>query len=164
MKHILKQFTQREAEPHIQFIKYAIAGGIATVVDMITFFLCAWLLFSALSPDERLVKIFNIQVASLSDNARALHYAVDMVIAFLFSNTTAYLIDFHWVFHPGRHSRRKEFALFFAVSATAMVVGTGLGAALIKWDSMGAGISYVAKAVAALAINFIGRKFFVFLR
>ena len=31
MKHILKQFFQREAHPIIQFIKYGIAGGLATV-------------------------------------------------------------------------------------------------------------------------------------
>lgn len=164
MKHILKQFTQREADLHIQFIKYAIAGGIATVVDMVTFFLCAWLLLPALKADEHLVQLLGLHVTPLADSVRAVHYAVDMVIAFFFSNTTAYIIDVLWVFHPGRHSRWKEFTLFFAVSATAMVVGTALGAGMIKWFGLGAAISYVAKAVAALAINYAGRKFFVFLR
>lgn len=164
MKHILQQFMQREAGPRIQFIKYAIAGGIATVVDMVTFSLCAWLLFSALSPNELIVKLFHINVAPIPDNLRALHYSVDMAIAFLFSNTTAYVIDSLWVFHPGRHSRWKEFTLFFAVSFVAMVIGTGLGAGLIKWFGMGAAVAYIAKAGAALAINYAGRKFFVFLR
>ena len=164
MKHILKQFTQREADPHIQFIKYTIAGGVATVVDMVTFSLCAWLVLSALSPNEWVVKFLHLRVEPLPDSVRALHYSVDMTIAFLFSNTTAYIIDVLWVFHPGRHSRLKEFTLFFAVSFVSMVIGTGLGAALIKWFSMGAAVAYISKAGAALAINYVGRKFFVFSR
>ena len=164
MKHILKQFTQREANVQIQFIKYAIAGGIATVVDMVTFSLCAWLVLSALSENELLVRLFHLQVPQLTDQMRSWHFAADMVIAFFFSNTTAYLIDVAWVFHPGRHSRLKEFTLFFAVSLVSMLIGTGLGWALIRWCSAGAAIAYVSKAVAALAINYGGRKFFVFQR
>jgi len=134
MKHILKQFTQREADPHIQFIKYAIAGGIATVVP------------------------------AVSDQARSWHFYVNSGIAFLFSNTTAYLIDFNWVFHPGRHSRRKEITLFFAVSLTALTLGAGVGSGLIYMAGAGFGVSIIAKAVAALAINYAGRKFLVFSR
>lgn len=164
MRHILRQFTQREAEAHIQFIKYAVAGGVATLVDLVTFSLCAWLLLSALSPNELLVKLFHIEVQPISDNLRAIHYSVDMGIAFVFSNTTAYIINALWVFHPGRHSRGREFTLFFAVSLVSMLIGTGLGAALITWFGFGVVVAYVAKAGAALAINYAGRKFFVFLR
>ena len=164
MKHILKQFAQREAHLQIQFIKYAIAGGIATMVDMVTFSLCAWLLLPALSESEMIVRLFHVQVPQISDQLRSWHFAGDMVIAFLFSNTTAYLIDVAWVFHPGRHSRWKEFTLFFVVSLASMMVGTGLGWALIRWFSMGAATAYIAKALAALAINYAGRKFFVFQR
>ena len=164
MRHILKQFVQREAHPSIQFIKYAIAGGIATVVDMVTFSLCAWLLLPALSESEWIVKLFHIQVPQISDQLRSWYFVADMTIAFLFSNTTAYLIDVNWVFHPGRHSRLKEFLLFFAVSLSSTIVGTGLGWALIRWFGMGAATAYIAKAGAALAINYAGRKFFVFLR
>jgi putative flippase GtrA len=164
MKHILKQFTQREASTQIQFIKYAIAGGIATVVDMVTFSLCAWLVLPALSENEWLVKMFHVQVPQISDQLRSWYFAGDMAIAFLLSNTTAYIIDVLWVFHPGRHSRLKEFALFFFVSLTSSVIGTGLGWALIRWFGMGAAAAYIAKALSALAINYAGRKFFVFQR
>jgi putative flippase GtrA len=164
MKHILKQFTQREANNHIQFIKYAIAGCIATAVDMVTFSLCAWLLLPALSENELIVKLFHIQVPQLTDQVRSWHFVADTAIAFCFSNTTAYLIDVAWVFHPGRHSRWLEFALFFGVSITSAIIGTSLGWALIRWFGWGAAMSYIAKAGAALAINYAGRKFFVFQR
>lgn len=164
MKHILKQFTQREANVHIQFIKYAIAGGIATAVDMVTFSLCAWLLLPALSETEWIVKLFHIQVPAMSDQVRSWHFVADTAIAFCFSNTTAYLIDVAWVFHPGRHSRLKEFLLFFGVSLASTFVGTGLGWTLIRCLGWGAAMSYIAKVGAALAINYAGRKFFVFQR
>jgi putative flippase GtrA len=164
MKHILKQFAQREASVQIQFIKYAIAGAIATVVDMVTFSLCAWLVLPALSQNELIVKLFHIAVPQLTDQMRSWHFAGDMAIAFLFSNTTAYLIDVAWVFHPGRHSRLKEFTLFFVVSLTSSAIGTGLGWALIRWFGMGAAAAYIAKALSSLAINYAGRKFFVFQR
>ena len=164
MRHILKQFTQREAHPGIQFIKYAIAGGIATMVDMLTFFLAAWLLIPALGPDERLVQLFHITVAPISDVVRSQHYVADVAIAFLFSNTSCYIINALWVFHPGRHSRWKEFTLFCAVSFTSVLVGTVLGWVLIRWFGLGTVAAYAAKMFASLAINFVGRKFFVFLR
>jgi len=164
MRHILKQFTQREAHVSIQFVKYAIAGGIATLVDMLTFFLAAWLLVPALKPDELLVKLFHIGVPPISDALRSQHYAVDIAIAFVVSNTTCYVIDALWVFHPGRHSRWLEFTLFTSVSLTSTAVGAGLGWVLIRTFGLGTASAYGAKMAASLAINFVGRKFFVFLR
>ncbi|MCX6997761.1 MAG: GtrA family protein [Kiritimatiellaeota bacterium] len=164
MKHILRQFAQREAHPGIQFIKYALAGGVATVVDMTAFFLFAWKVFPALKATEFLVQHFHLQVIALSDAERALHYVICKIIAFLFSNTTCYIVNALWVFHPGRHSRRMEFALFFVVSFTSFAIGTGLGWVLINGFGMTAATAYLANMGASLAINFLGRKFLVFSR
>jgi putative flippase GtrA len=35
MKAIVRQFLRREAHPFIQFIKYGMAGGFATLVDIV---------------------------------------------------------------------------------------------------------------------------------
>ncbi len=43
-----QQFLQRDAGPVVQFIKYAIAGGSATGVDVLVFYLAAWKLIPAL--------------------------------------------------------------------------------------------------------------------
>ena len=47
MAGIWKQFTQREASPLIQFIKYAICGGGAVTVHIIIFYLLSWLIVPA---------------------------------------------------------------------------------------------------------------------
>ena len=164
MQQILKQFAQREANPPIQFIKYTMAGGIAAVVDLTVLCLCGWLLLPTLKQGEFLVKIFHLAVPVVSDQARSWHFYVNSGISFLFSNTTAYFINFHWVFHPGRHSRRKEVTLFFAVSLASLMIGAGAGSALICLTGAGFGVSLIAKALACLSINYAGRKFIVFSR
>src|SRR5437867_192098 len=42
MPTILEQFTGREHTPLVQFIKYAICGGIATATSILLFYLCAY--------------------------------------------------------------------------------------------------------------------------
>jgi putative flippase GtrA len=164
MASLFRQFLQREAHPGIQFIKYAVAGCIATAVDILTVFVLAWKLLPALMPGELLVRLFHIEVAALNDSVRARNYVLCKVLAFFVSNTTAYLIDRVWVFHPGRHSQRREFTLFFLVSFISMALGTALAWVLIHFFGMSTAAAYGANAVASLSVNFAGRKFFVFQR
>jgi putative flippase GtrA len=164
MKKLIRQFLGREAHPGIQFIKYAMAGSFATAVDILTVFVLAWKIFPALMAGEFLVRLFHIEVAFLNDSVRARNYVLCKLFAFFVSNTTAYLVDRIWVFHPGRHSAKREFALFFMVSFVSLVLGTALAWVLIHQFGMTTAAAYLANAVASLSVNFIGRKFFVFLR
>ena len=50
MDGIWKQFTQREASPLIQFVKYGICGVGAVTVHVIAFFLLSWLLIPRSMP------------------------------------------------------------------------------------------------------------------
>ena len=100
----------------------------------------------------------------MNDSIRARNYVLCKILAFFVSNTTAYLVDRAWVFHPVRHSRNREFALFFMVSFLSLVLGTALAWALIHSFGMSTAAAYAANAVASLSVNFAGRKFFVFQR
>jgi len=162
MKHIVKQFFQRDAHPVIQFIKYAIAGGIATVVDIGIFYLLAWKVLPALTPADPLVKLLHLPVTVIEESIRSTRFLVDRAITFIFSNLTAYIVNVLWVFHPGRHSRWMEFLLFYLVSITSFAVGTSLGWALIKYAGMTTSVAYLANLVASLMINYVCRKFLVF--
>ena len=164
MSRLIRQFLGREAQPGIQFVKYAIAGSFATSVDVLTVFVLAWKVFPALMAGEFLVRLFRIDAAAMNDSIRARNYVLCKILAFFVSNTTAYLVDRAWVFHPGRHSRNREFALFFMVSFLSLVLGTALAWALIHSFGMSTAAAYAANAVASLSVNFAGRKFFVFQR
>ena len=155
------------AHPLIQFFKYGIVGGAATAVDMAVFFIAAWFVFPALTESDIFVKLFAkvgviVPIVELSQNVRANHQLFDNMIAFLFSNTFCYLVNVLWVFESGRHSRKKEFLLFFAASAISSGSGIVIADVLVRWGGMQTSVSYIAKVLASVMINYIARKKIVF--
>lgn len=162
MHDLLQQFLQREASPLVQFVKYALGGGVATSVDMLVFFLVAWRLLPALRADDPLVTRLHLSVRPVDEAIRSRRFIYITGIAFIFSNLTAYLINIYWVFQPGRHAWYIEVALFYAVSGISIVIGTAFGWALIRFMHFSTTASYVGKLVAALMINYVCRKYFVF--
>lgn len=162
MDSFLQQFLQRDAGPLVQFLKYAIGGGVATAVDMAIFFFLAWKVFPALRENDPVVTRLRLKVQHVEEDARSRRFVINTAIAFIFSNLTAYLINIYWVFQPGRHAWYVELALFYAVSGISIVLGTFLGWTMIRYLHLSTSFSYVGKMLASLLINFVCRKFFVF--
>ncbi len=146
----------------IQFIKYALAGGVATGVHITLFHLFAWKFFPALQADDWAVKGLHLPVAELGDNERSRNSMIDNFLAFLFSNAVAYLINIWWVFKPGRHHWLVEFGLFYAVSGISVGIGTVLMGMLIRRYGMRTTYAFGANLVSAVLINYAARKFFIF--
>ena len=162
MKNILQQFLRRESHPLIQFIKYGLAGGAATAVDIVVFYLLSWLVFPALTSDDRLVTLLNLDIRPVEELVRSRHYYLNRSITFLFSNFTAYVINVLWVFEPGRHSKAKEIGLFYAVSGVSFLIGTTIGWALIRFAGFTTTTAFLANLVASVLINYVARKYYVF--
>ncbi len=156
------EFAGRESGPVVQFIKYALCGGIATAVDMAVFFFMAWKILPALRDTDPLARRLHLQVRPVEESRRASRFVVNTAVAFLFSNLTAYLLNTAWVFTPGRHGPGAEVALFLAVSAASVCIGAAVGWGLIRWFHWSTSLSYVSKMAAALLLNFAGRKWIVF--
>lgn len=146
----------------IQFFKYVVCGGCAVGVDVVTFFLVAWLLFPALAEDDIMVRLFNMPVEPIDEHVRVVNFRICTGVAFIVSNLTAYILNVLFVFKAGRHSRWKELGLFYLVSGISIVIGMEAGAAMISVFGLSTSFSYVAKCVSATLINFAGRKFFIF--
>ncbi len=165
MKHIIRQFFQREAHPFIQFIKYCMAGGVATVVDVGVFYLLSWRIFPALSASDPMVPVIHwlgLDIIPVEESIRSTRYLINKVITFFFSNMTAYIVNIYWVFKPGRHSKLVEIGLFYMVSVVSFALGTAIGWGLIRFLGMTTTAAYVANAVASLAVNYVCRKYLVF--
>ncbi|HMP73867.1 MAG TPA: GtrA family protein [Kiritimatiellia bacterium] len=162
-EEILQQFLQREASPLIQFIKYGIAGGVATLTDILVFYLIAWKVLPALRPDDPIVTRLGFTVTPITELQRSQRFIVITVCAFMVSNLVAYVSNILWVFEPGRHAWYIEVGLFYAVSGVSIFLGTSIGWSLIRFFHLSTTTSYVSKMIASLLINFVGRKFFVFL-
>lgn len=158
----LKKILLDKNHPGIQFLKYAMSGGIALAVDMITFFLIAWLVFPALTEGDFLVRIFNLQIEPVAESVRTLNFILGNAIAFVVSNMTAYILNILFVFKSGKHNRLKELGLFYLVSGISVGLGVLIGVVLIRGFGMSTTSSYVAKAVSTTLINYAARKFFIF--
>jgi len=162
MKQILRQFASHRAHPVIQFVKYVISGGIVTIFSICIFALLTWKVFPSLQEHEFVVRFFNVHVEPMDEALRARNYAFCKIIEFLLANLVCYFINIAWVFERGKHSRRKEILLFYTVSLISFVAGTALGIGLIAFLNAGAVMAYVANTIAAVLINFAGRKYYIF--
>jgi len=158
----LRRNLSHDASPAVQFLKYAFAGGIATVVHILTFFLSGFYLFPCVASDDILVRLFRLAAPVVEETLRARHAVCCNIIAFVVSNTVCYFINRLFVFKPGRHSPVVEFLLFFAVSAVSVGLGTFLMGVLIDQFGIQTTYAFGANMLCSLAINYIMRKFFVF--
>jgi putative flippase GtrA len=158
----LKKILQEKNHTGLQFIKYAVCGGLAMATDILVFFLVAWLLFPALTTDDVLVRLFHLKVVDVPEYLRMINFCLSNGVAFLLSNLVAYILNVLFVFERGRHDRKKEVVLFYVVSAISVGLGVGIGALLIHGFGLSTTFSYVAKAISTVLINFVARKYIIF--
>ncbi|MEI8241977.1 MAG: GtrA family protein [bacterium] len=157
-----KTLLSPDAGPAVQFIKYALCGGVATATHILIFHLVGWKLFPCLQPNDPFVRHLRLSVPAIDLHRRARNSMITNVIGFLFSNSVAYLLNILFVFKSGRHHWMVEFALFYAVSAVSLVIGTSLMGWLIRRFGMLTTVAFGSNIVMALLINFAMRKFVIF--
>ena len=162
MNGLLEQFTSPQAGPLVQFIKYAIGGGVATAVDVFVFYLLSWKIAPALNDNDPIVRKFRLPIVHIDEDKRSRRFILNSAIAFVFSNFTAYLINIFWVFEPGRYAWYVELGLFYVVSGLSLFIGTFLGWLLIRTFRLSTTYSYITKLISALLINYVCRKFVIF--
>jgi putative flippase GtrA len=160
--NIIDQFSGNEAGNLVQFIKYSISGGVATLTHIVVFHFVAWKIFFALQADDWFVKFVGISAQDLDDATRSRNSMIGNGIAFIFSNLVAYLMNIYWVFVPGRHSWITEILLFYIVSGVAIAIGTALMGFLIRRFGMMTTYAFGSNLFAAIMINYAMRKFFIF--
>lgn len=146
----------------IQFVKYVIAGGIATVCHIVLFHLIAWKIFPALGPNDHAVRIFRLKIREVNDYSRSRNSMLGNFIAFMFSNLVCYLINIFWVFERGRHGIVVEIMLFYLVSGVSMAIGTALMGLLIRRFHLLTTYAFGTNLVTAVMINYVMRKFVIF--
>ena len=158
----MKKILFGKDHPVFQFFKYSMCGGVAMATDMVAFFLVAWLLFPALTENDVLVRLFNMQIEVVPEGVRTTNFIIGNTIAFMVSNMTAYILNILFVFKAGKHSRWKELGLFYLVSGISVGIGVLVGVVLIQGFGLSTTSSYIAKAVSTTLINYAARKFIIF--
>lgn len=164
MRALLVQFAGRDAHPAVQFIKYGLCGTLATLVDMILFYLLAWKLIPAIGPDDPAVHFLGLPVSDISVQMRAINFGIVKTLSFIFSDFVAYITNVLWVFEPGRHGKRKEVAFFYILSFISLIVSMPLGMLIILAFRLDTTYTLAVSIIVAVLINYTGRKFFIFKR
>ena len=151
-----------ENETLIQFIKYALAGGVATLTHICIFHIVGWKLFPCLQEKDPAVRLFRLKIQQRDDYRRARNSMMANIIAFLFANMVAYILNILWVFERGRHHIVLEIFFFYLVSGISVAIGTALMGILIKRFGMLTTYAFFSNIITAVMINYALRKFFIF--
>lgn len=146
----------------IQFIKYGLCGGLANVVHIVVFHIAAWVIFPALEEGDLFVRFFRLIVQEIDVATRSLNSMLSNGIAFLCSNTVAYITNVLWVFKAGRHNRTVELLLFYSVAGVSILVGTGIMGLLIRLFEIRTTYAFVINVICAVLFNFAFRKYVIF--
>jgi putative flippase GtrA len=146
----------------VQFVKYALAGGLATATHIVVFHLLAWKCFPALQPKDHAVRLLRLGIRQINDYQRVRNSMISNATAFLVANMVAYITNILWVFERGRHAFLVEIVLFYLVSGVSMVLGTTLMGFMIKRFGMLTTYAFATNIVTAVMINYAVRKFFIF--
>lgn len=146
----------------IQFFKYALAGGLATVTHITVFHLVAWKIFPSLQEADHAVKYLKLSIRKVSDSTRARNSMICNFIAFLIANMVAYITNILWVFQGGKYHFVIELLLFYAVSGISVFLGTMLMGILIKRFGVLTTYAFASNIVTAVLINYAVRKYFIF--
>ena len=160
-----RQFTGdgASAHPFVQFVKYGFVGGLATIVNAISVFLFAWLVFRCVTENDPVVRLLGLTVQPMADEAARARLANEAAVcAFLIANTFCYVLNRLFVFVPGKLSMWKEYLSFTAVGALALAVGMGASYLLIRFFGAETSVGLLANLVASMAFNYVLRKFFIF--
>ena len=161
----LTSFLRSKDTLHLQFIKYLFCGGITFVVDVAVFYTMAWLVLPSLRADDPfgiLIGWFGWSIKTISEDTLLRNFVANKVVAFLASNTAAYVTNALFVFRGGRHRRFKEVGLFYLLSTLSFLVFTWLSRILIGRFGWDVSWSYFFVFGCAMVANFTMRKKFVF--
>ena len=157
-----KTLLSPDAGPVVQFVKYALCGGIATATQIILFHLIGWRIFPCLEARDPFVRHLRLTVPVIDTRRRARNSMITNFVGFLFSNLVAYILNILFVFKAGRYHWFVELASFYAVSAISLVLGTSLMGYLIRRFGLLTTIAFGSNIVTAMLINYAMRKFFIF--
>ena len=161
----LTEMLNDKGRLHLQFIKYLFCGGITFVVDVMVFYVMAWLVLPSLRMDDPfgiVIGWFGMGINNVTEQVLLRNFVINKVVAFLASNTVAYMTNALFVFTGGRHQRFKEVGLFYLLSTISFVVFTLLSRVLIGRFGWGVSLSYFFVFALAMVTNFTMRKRLVF--
>jgi len=148
-KNLFENIIHNKPHTPLQFLQYSLAEVIASG----TYLACFAILNETVLPAD----------ISQPGASRGWNFLFSSSLAFSVATTVAYIINQAWVFQPGRHGRVKEFTLFYLIAAVAFLAGTPLGSVVVAYFSVNEYAVFILVVGFSAMVNFLGRKYWVFL-
>lgn len=142
--------VSKEAPGVVQFAKYGVCGVLATLAHNVA----AWWFSRTLFPAFDGAPLETLKWNQIRAN----------LLALPIGNVVAYVANALWVFTGGRHRRSVEFLLFSLVTLLSGAAGILAGPWLRGWLGTGWWAAQLTLIVASVLVNFVCRKFIVFLK
>jgi putative flippase GtrA len=161
----LSAFLRDKQNVHAQFIKYLFCGGITFVVDVLVFYLMAWIVLPSLregDPFGSIITLFGGHLRTVPEDILLRNFVFNKIAAFLASNTVAYITNVLFVFNEGKYRKVKEVVLFYALSTGSFLFFTWVSRFLIARFDWQVTWAYFFVFICAMVTNFTMRKKFVF--
>ena len=154
----LKRWLQTQDTPvFVQFVKYGLCGVASTII----------LLAIAMTLSNTMIPAMDwstIEGQPITDAQRQRNLIINNLIAFPFANQVCYLLNARLVFVPGRHSRTAEFSLFTSIAGFGFLLGLLGGPFLIRSFGLPSILAQFMLIGTSALVNFLCRKFLVFVR
>lgn len=145
-----------------QVFKYGVIGVFATAIHLVVAELCAAWVWPCLGPGDLFVKHLGFSPVDVTDAVRATLAVYCNLAGFFVANIVCWLLNRKFVFTPGRHGWFVEWLLFLAGSGFAILCGSAVIWALVRYNGMQTTYSFIVNVFVSVAVNFVVRKFFVF--
>jgi putative flippase GtrA len=158
----IARILSHDCGPFWQFVKYGVIGVAATCVQAAVFYAFAATCLKCLGSDDWAVRFLGLPAVDVTDSVRALRFSVATAMGFVVANVFCWLMNRWFVFRAGKHRWYVEFALFFAVSATAVLLATLLSGYLINRMGLMTSIAVLIEVVVSFLFNYFLRKFVIF--
>ncbi|CAN5263003.1 hypothetical protein BH23VER1_BH23VER1_05930 [soil metagenome] len=142
----------RDAHPLVQFAKYGLCGVAAVIAHNLVAYWIGLTVFPFTGEGA----------AELSADQKSNNQVIANLLAFPVGNVVAYSTNALWVFHGGRHSRRREFLFFTGIAFFSFIVGLFAGPILITRLDFNEHLAQISLIVTSALVNYICRKFLVF--
>lgn len=137
MEEILRNLILSKSDKlSVQFIRYAVVGGIATCVDWGIFYLFEAVLRT--------------------------HYLIALVVAFMTGITVNFILSKLWVFNAGRYQLRKEFLYFTVIGLIGLLFSVVMMKFMIELLNVLPMIARMLTTFVILSWNFTARKYVLF--
>ena len=119
-----------------QFFKYSIAGGIAALIEWLTFF--------------------------TANRILDLHYMTAVIISFILATLANYIISIKFVFEPSQYKSSLQILLVFGVSLIGLLMNLVFMSIFVSYLEFDSVFSKVVSTGLVFLWNFISRKIWIF--